>query len=298
MTPDVHSSFEPRRPLDLALTLGAIGQGAWLRLSNGEAWRATHTPEGPATLHLVHSGAQVDVQGWGPGATWAAGQAPALCGEEDDDSGFKPQHPLLGQLHKRNPGVRVPKTRAVFEALVPSVLAQKVSGKEAHMSYRALVENLGEAAPGPVRLTMPPPAAVLARTPYWTFHRFGIERRRADVIVGAARSAKRLEETIDMDLSAAYRRLEAFAGIGPWTAAKVALVALGDADAVPVGDYNLPHTVGHAMEGTARSTDERMLELLEPYRGHRARVIRLIGLTGITAPRFGPRMALRDFANT
>jgi len=39
-----------------------------------------------------------------------------------------------------------------------------------------------------------------------------------------------------------------------------------------------------------------MLELLEPYRGHRARVIRLLTLGGIQAPRFGPRMRLRRIA--
>ena len=77
----------------------------------------------------------------------------------------------------------------------------------------------------------------------------------------------------------------------------VTAATLGDADAVPVGDYNLPHSVGYALEGTPRSTDERMLELLDPYRGHRARVIRLIGVAGISAPRFGPRMAIRDIAH-
>ena len=298
MTPDVRARFEPRRPLDLALTLGAIGQGPWLQLGDREAWRASRTPEGVATMHLVHSGTGVDVEAWGPGAAWAAEHAAALCGEEDDDAGFRPEHPFLIEMHKRHRGLRLPKTGAVFEALVPVVLAQKVAGKAAHQSYRALVTGLGERAPGPVRLTVPPGAAVLARTPYWSFHGFGVERRRADVIIGAARSAKRLEETVDMDLSEAARRLQAFPGIGPWSAAKVAQVALGDADAVPVGDYNLPHTVGYALEGTVRSTDERMLELLEPYRGHRARVIRLIGVAGITAPRFGPRMPLPDFAKS
>jgi hypothetical protein len=39
-----------------------------------------------------------------------------------------------------------------------------------------------------------------------------------------------------------------------------------------------------------------MLELLEPYRGHRGRVIRLLEAGGITAPRFGPRMPLRSIA--
>jgi endonuclease III len=293
---EVRGRFEPRRPLDLALTLAPIGQGPWLRLTDGEVWRASQTPEGVATVHLVHSGAGVDVQAWGPGAEWAILHAPSLCGEEDDDAGFSPGHQLLVQVRKRNPGLRLPKTGAVFEALVPAILAQKVTSTESHRSYRALVESLGEQAPGPVRLTVPPSPRVLARTPYWTFHRFGIERRRAETIIGAARSAIRLEEAAGMDIAAAHRRLEAFPGVGPWTAAKVALVAMGDADAVPVGDYNLPHSVGYALEGTPRSSDERMLELLEPYRGHRARVIRLIGVAGITAPRFGPKMPLRNFS--
>lgn len=99
-----------------------------------------------------------------------------------------------------------------------------------------------------------------------------------------------------MDLESARRRLEAFPGVGPWTAAKVALVALGDTDAVHLGDYHLPHTVAYALEGTPRSTDERMLELLEPYRGQRARVIRLIGVAGISAPRYGPKMPLRSIS--
>jgi 3-methyladenine DNA glycosylase/8-oxoguanine DNA glycosylase len=185
----------------------------------------------------------------------------------------------------------------VFEALVPVVLAQKVTTVEAHAGYRALVEALGESAPGPVRLKIPPSAEVLARTPYWTFHRFGVERRRAEVIIRAARSARRLEETTTMDIAAAYRRLEAFPGIGPWTAAKVALVALGDPDAVQVGDYHLPHAIGYALDGTARSTDERMLELLTPYRPHRARVIRLLTISGISAPRFGPKQPLRNIAS-
>jgi endonuclease III len=298
LEPDVRARFETRRPLDLGLTLGPIGQGAWLRIAGAEAWRATQTPEGAATVHLLQRGGIVDVEAWGPGAAWAAASAPALCGQEDDDTGFNPGHPLLLQARKRNPGLHIAKTRAVFEALTPAVIAQKVIGKEAHRSYTALVDALGEPAPGPMRLTIPPTAAVLARTPYWTFHRLGVERRRAEVIIRAARSAKRLEETVAMDMAVAHKRLEAFPGVGPWTAAHVAQVALGDADAVPVGDYHLPHTVGYALEGTPRSSDERMLELLEPYRGHRARVIRLIEISGISAPRFGPRMPLRDIAHS
>src|SRR5229473_3205455 len=259
----MHTRFELGRPLDLALTIAPIGQGVSLRLRDREAWRATLTPEGPATVHVVHVGGAVEVEAWGPGAGGAAEGAAARGGGEADDSGFRPAHPLLADLHRRHPGLRLPKTRAVFEALVPTVLAQKVVGEEAHRSYRALVHALGEPAPGPAGLTVPPSATVLAGTPYWTFHKFGIERRRAEVIIRAARSATRLEEILTMDLVSARRRLVAFPGVGPWTAAKVALVALGDADAVQVGDYHLPHAVGYALEGTPRSSDERMLELLE-----------------------------------
>ncbi|OLB93659.1 MAG: hypothetical protein AUI15_18375 [Actinobacteria bacterium 13_2_20CM_2_66_6] len=225
-----------------------------MRLRGGEVWRATHTPQGPATLHLVMADGVVDVDAWGPGAAWAAENAPALCGEEDDDSGFLPREPALADAKRRHPGLRIPKTRAVFEVLVPTVIGQKVATDAAHESYRKLVYELGTVAPGPANLRVAPPAAVLAGTPYWAFHRFGIERRRADVIIRAAVSAR--------------------------------------------GDYHMPHMVGNAFDGTARSTDERMLEILEPFRPHRARVLRLLLLMGASAPRFGPRMPLRDIARS
>ena len=295
MTADAEGRFEPRRPLDLRGTLNLLGYGPWVRREDGALWLATRTREGPATLHIARRNGTVDVRAWGQGASWAAAHAPALCGEEDDDSGFNPTHPLLARLHRESRGLRMPRTHAVFEALVPTIIGQQVTSEEARESYRHLVNALGEPAPGPRRLKLPPDPHSLARTPYWAFHRFGVERRRADVIIRAARSVKRLEETVTMDLPSAYRRLQAFPGVGPWTAAKVAMVALGDADAVPVGDYHLPHSVGYVFDGTPRSTDERMLELLEPYRGQRARVIRLIVEAGIAAPRFGPRKPLRNY---
>lgn len=296
MGPVAKGSFHPSRPLDLSLTLAPIGSGPSLRHRDGDIWRATRTPEGAATIRLDHRNGSVDVEAWGPGAEWAVARAATLCGEDDDDSGFTPAHPLIARLHHEIRGIRIVRTGAVFEALVPTVILQQVTTEEGRNSYHHLVNALGEEAPGPAGLRLPPTAELLAHTPYWRFHRFGIERRRADVIIRAAQSVKRLEETVGMDIADAYRRMLAFPGVGPWTAAKVAMVALGDADAVPVGDYHLPHTIGFALDGTPRSSDERMLELLEPYRGHRARVIRLITAAGIGAPRFGPKRPLRDIA--
>jgi 3-methyladenine DNA glycosylase/8-oxoguanine DNA glycosylase len=185
------------------------------------------------------------------------------------------------------------RTDAVFEATVPTILDQKVPGVQARWAYAELTRALGEPAPGPVKMLLPPSPAVLAAQPYWFFHRFGVERRRADAIRTAASYAHRLEETAAMSLPEAYHRLRALPGFGPWSVAEVGQIALGDGDAVSVGDYHLPHLVSWALTGEPRGTDQRMLELLEPYRGHRARVVRLLLAGGIEAPRFGPRMPLR-----
>ena len=99
-----------------------------------------------------------------------------------------------------------------------------------------------------------------------------------------------------MPREAAYARLRSVPGIGPWTAAEVALRVLGDPDAVSVGDFHLPNVVAFALAGEPRGDDRRMLELLEPWRGQRARVVRLIESSGLRPPAFGPRYAPRSIA--
>jgi len=286
--------------LDLGLTLGTLQRGGsrdlTIRIESGRAWRASWTPEGPSTTFFELRPGTLRVEAWGPGARWALETAPTLLGLDDRPESFRPSHPLLFEIHRRHPGLRLGRTQAVFEALLPTVLEQKVPGVEARAAYATMVRALGESAPGDAGLTLPPTARRLLQTPYWTLHRYGIERRKAEVIRNAAAMAQRLNELALIGLDEARRRLLTIPGIGPWSAAEVAAAALGDRDAVSPGDYNLPNVVSWALAGEPRGSDARMLELLEPYRGHRARVIRLLAAAGITAPRHGPRMPLRQFA--
>jgi 3-methyladenine DNA glycosylase/8-oxoguanine DNA glycosylase len=298
---DRRETFEPGFQLDLGLTLSPLRRGTGdpaLRLGSDEAWRATRTPEGPATQHLVIDRNVVRAETWGPGAECAMRQIPGLLGWHDYPDAFSPSHPVLVDINRRLPGLRMVRSQAVFETLVPTVLEQKVVGWQARRAYAGLLRMLGEPAPGPVRLTTPPSPARWVDTPYWIFHRFDVERRRADVIRNAAVHAARLEETLTMEPAAAQSRIRALPGLGPWTAAEVARTALGDADAVSVGDFHLPHVVSWALEGRARGDDARMLQLLEPYRGHRGRVQRLLELGGVAPPRFGPRMPFRHIAQS
>jgi 3-methyladenine DNA glycosylase/8-oxoguanine DNA glycosylase len=254
------------------------------------------TPDGPASVHIEIRPGRLDASAWGSGAGWAIANVSAQVGLDDQPETFRPAHRLLAEIHRRHPGLRLGRTKLIFEALLPTVLEQKVPGVEAWAAYSRLVRALGEPAPGEFGLFLQPSPAGLRATPYWSVHRFGIERRRFEVIQHAAARVRALEATVSMNPDEARRVMRTLPGIGPWSAAEISLVAHGDPDAVSLGDYHLPHQVAWALAGEPRGTDARMLELLEPYRGHRARVIRLLTLGGIQAPRFGPRMRLRRIA--
>jgi 3-methyladenine DNA glycosylase/8-oxoguanine DNA glycosylase len=288
----------PRLPVDLRLTLGPLRRGPGdptnLVERSGAWWRATQTPRGPATVWYSAGAGGIRVAAWGPGAEWSLEAAPDLLGARDSLEGFAPTG-LVAELHRHLPGLRIPRSQAVFEALFPAILEQKVTGREAHNAFAAIVRALGEPAPGPVPLRLQPAPELLATTPYWAFHPLGVERKRTAAVQMAASRARRVEETLAMAPADAHRRLQALPGVGPWTSAEVAIVALGDADAVSVGDFHLPHLVSHALTGEPRGTDERMLELLAPWPGHRGRVLRLLTRSGRYPDRRGPRMAVRSF---
>jgi hypothetical protein len=289
-------------PVDVTLTLSVHRHGGGdpthATDAAGTVWRTSLTPDGPATrrVGLRSRDATVTARAWGPGAGWLLDRVPEWLGFHDDRSGFAAHHPVVGELVLRFPGLRVGRTGRVFEALVPAVLEQKVVGREAHRAWRYLLLKHGEAAPGPAPAGMRvvPSARTWARVPSWDWHRAGVEGVRARTIINAAAVAARLEEALALDPAAADRRLRSLTGIGVWTSAEIRQRAMGDADAVSVGDYHLPNAVGWTL--ARRKTDDAgMLELLAPYAGHRYRVTRLIELGGSGPPRRGPRMSVRDY---
>ena len=296
------------RPVDLRFLLGLLVRGAGdptMRVAAGAAIRASVTPDGPGAIEIRVAGAGINAWAWGPGADRLLDGLPALLGVDDDGGGFDPSHhPLVASLARRRGG-RVPLGRsgAVWEALLPATLEPRITGTEAWRNYRRLVRAHGEPAPGPLALWLPPTPAVIAGLASYQLTALGIEPRRGALLRRLAREAPRYEALGTAArkpggggagaaaLAAALRRQP---GIGPWTAAEVTLRALGDPDAVSVGDAHLSNVVAFALTGRPRGTDEEMLELLAPWAGHRARVVRLVETSGIMPPRFGPRVAPRD----
>ncbi len=299
MAPDCATVWRPRLPVDVGRTLGLMRRGTGdptYRRVDGVVWRTTRMPAGPATVRLEQRGLhEVHGDAWGPGAEEAVAGLPDLLGARDDCADFDPRHPLLVDAHARHPGVRVPRSGRVLEALMPAVLEQKVTGKEAFAAHRTLVLRFGAPAPGPAPegMAVPPDAATWRLVPSWEWHRAGVDPKRMRTALACAQVAHRLEECVGMPPADAERRLRAVPGVGLWTYAEVAQRALGDADAISVGDYHLAASVGWALLGRPLD-DDGMVALLEDWRPHRHRVCLLISASGFRKPRFGPRMTVQD----
>src|SRR5258708_39030834 len=112
-----------RRPIDLRLTLGLLraagGLDPCVCIGADGVWRATRTAGGPATIHLRATGeCQIAARAWGPGADHALEAVPDLIGAEDVAEPLG-GHPVVSELDKRLAGLRIGRTRAVLEALVP-----------------------------------------------------------------------------------------------------------------------------------------------------------------------------------
>ncbi|WP_168581936.1 DNA-3-methyladenine glycosylase family protein [Gephyromycinifex aptenodytis] len=301
-------TWAPGFAVDVRLTLKVMRRGAgdptWLEPGDGTLIKGWQTPCGPVAVQLLapaaHPGMQLTARAWGPGRQWILDRLPEVLGAQDDPSGFAPLHPVVAQAARRFEAWRVPKTGLVLEALVPSIIEQLVTGVEAFGAYRRLVRRYGAPAPGPWGergLRVAPQAQEWARIPSWGWLEAGVDARRAETACGAVARAGRVQECADLPLPQARARLLALRGVGRWTVAEVAHVALGDADAVSFGDYHVAADMGWALTG--RPVDDDQLEvLLRPYAPHRYRVQRLLELAGHRRPRRGPRATIRSHTPT
>lgn len=291
--------YAPRDQVDLDLVIAPLRTGRRDPVVHRDAtgwWLALATPAGAATLRLVAERAAITATAWGPGARQALAEVPDLLGARDDPSGFDPsRHPLVAELQRRMPGLRLGRTGRMLPHLVPTVLGQKVTGIEQKRAWRELVHRHGEPAPGPAPAGMrvPPPPGRWRRIPSWEWHRAGVGPQRSDTVMRIVAVGDALERAARVDAAEAARRLRTIPGVGVWTTAETLQRSHGDPDAVSFGDVHVSKYVGWALVGD-RVDDDGMRELLEPWRGHRQRVVRLIEAAGIGYERHGPRLAIAD----
>ncbi|WP_237280428.1 DNA-3-methyladenine glycosylase family protein [Subtercola vilae] len=293
--------YTPAHPVNLRQTVGPLLRGVTeptMRFTPNGFWRVSRTPLGPVTLHVESRGADVLATAWGPGAEWALDALPELLGKSDDWSGLDLSAvPPLAEVRRRHPALWLTCTSLVFETLVPTILEQKITTVEARRAWRYLVAKYGEVPPGPAPegMRVQPSVRGWQLIPSWEWHRAGVGPERSRAIMAAAAVASGLDRLAAAGRSVAgvLEKLQTVSGIGPWTAAETSQRSHGHPDAVSVGDYHLAAHVGWVLIGEPVD-DAGMLELLEPWRGHRQRVVRLILASGVPKPRFAPRATIQD----
>ena len=279
-------------PRDPTTWLSRIGQGP---TGAGHFVRATLTPDGPGTLSLQWTQGDIVVETYGPGGAWLQQQAGRMVGAADtDEHGLEASdHPVVAAAARANRHLRIGASGNLYHELLPTIIEQRITIGEAHRQWKRLCFELSEAAPGPfTRLLLPPDPAVLALRPSWWFHPLGIERKRAEPLINVARHASKFWSWSARGTDEAAAKLRLIPGVGQWTIGSVLGPALGDPNAVAVGDFHLKNMIAHNLAGEARGTDERMLELLEPYVGQRGRVVRYVARHGSAAPKFGPKKCI------
>jgi 3-methyladenine DNA glycosylase/8-oxoguanine DNA glycosylase len=262
-------------------------------------WRTSLQTSGPVTARIHRTAPDtVACQAWGDGAQEYVDALPALLGFDDDASDFHPQHPVVAAAAARVPHLRLGRTARVLEALIPAVIEQRVPGADAFRAWRLLVTKFGTPAPGPAptRMRVPPSAEAWRRIPSWEFHRANVDPGRARTIVGCAQRAATLERLSGRSVVEARGALATLPGVGVWTAAEVAQRAFGDADALSIGDYHISKMIGWTLIG--RPVDDAgMVELLEPMRPHRHRVVRMLEASGLAyEPRRGARLPVQQIS--
>lgn len=293
----VHRRFELDGPYDLARSslLGDHGRRnptLWWP-EPGRLLRAGRTPEGPVTVALAVADGRLDAEAWGPGAAWLLDALPGLLGLDDRPPRFSGK---LGRVQRELPGVRITRAIDLLDVLTSYVIRQRVAWRDAVASQLAILRAHAEPAPGPGELRLPLSAEQWRSLTCADLAGFGIERKRAATILELARRAEQIRGWAALPSETFAARLEALPGIGPWTRAMVQGHALGELDAVPLGDYDLPSMVAWFFVGEPRADDARMLELLDPFAGQRFRVLRLLWAAGFHAPRFGPRKRATRFS--
>ena len=294
MTPDASARWPLPSAYDFFTTTSLLRTGPFDPTTRREAdglWRAAYTAAGPVSVRLT-VGEAVDAAAWGPGAAAILGDVPQWVGL-DEPAWTLPTHPVVDRLLREHRGVRLTDTRDVFEALVTFILQQRVTWEEATVLWRRLCEHLGEPAPGPVPLRLPPSARALRAAGPDRLADLGIAWQQARTLMAVARAARALQRAADLPTPEADALLQSVPGVGPWTAAMVLGVRLGRPEPIPVGDFHLPSTIAWALANEPRATDARMVALLEPFAPQAFRVIRLVFAAGIRAPRYGPKRPRR-----
>jgi AraC family transcriptional regulator, regulatory protein of adaptative response / DNA-3-methyladenine glycosylase II len=248
------------------------------RVAEGTIVKAVRVGTIPARLEITFDGGSarcaVTAAGSGdrPFGVEAHAVAVRLLGLAADPGGFERRVAVgdpLSAILARRPGLRLPQTSTVFEALTWAIVGQQV-----HLGLAAALRRELVALVGPRLsdgLIVPPGPDEVAQLDVDDLGRRRFSRAKAHALVRAARTfaGGGLETLPDGSAPLARRVLLACRGIGPWSANYVLMRGCGFADCLPLGDSGLTSALRrlHVLpERPDAGVTERLMAPYAPFR--------------------------------
>ncbi len=273
-------------PFDIDLSFGVQRFGAYdptARRERGAFHKAFDTADGPCILQIRTDGDDVVLEAEGARAEQAVADLASGISQDHGHDAFAPDNPRLARLHKELRGLRIVRVPWRFDLVGAAVLQQRVTTREAMQQWQRIARRHGPTIPGS-ELRAFPSAERVAKMASWQLQELGLDPKRARTMVLLAREIVRRNTLALTDLARVRKLLGIARGVGPWTTDMIMGFAYGDPDALPLGDLHLPHLITWALAREAPGSDARMVQLLEPYRGPRFRVVRLLWVGGVKSP--------------
>lgn len=231
----------------------------------------------------------------GPGSEILAPKIFSMFGLHDRPDKFLPEG-TAKRLVEKFRGTHLPVTPVMFSKLVQIVLQQLVSWQDASATWRQIVKRYGQPSDDSDLIACPT-AKKLLTLGYYDLVSCGALPKQARLILKLALQADRIERLAQTDRDKLGRWLLSVPGVGPWTVDYVLGFALGEPDVVIRGDFAIPDYVSWFLIRQPMSSDQQMAELLQPFVGHRFRLVHLIMQSGVKPPRRGPRAASNRWRN-
>ena len=190
------------------------------------------------------------------------------------------RHAVLGPLIRALPGIRVPQVPTLWEGLCWAIVGQQINLAFAYQLRNGLIAlghgltpgNAGREAGETAPLPFPTPAQVLAiGESGWRAARFSRQKQSYLCEVAGKFAQGELDGSTLASLppEEAAERLIAVRGLGPWSVNYALLRALGQMDALPVGDAGLKNALHRLFALATPPAPAEQAALMEPFRPYR-----------------------------
>ena len=182
--------------------------------------------------------------------------------------------PALAGLVRQFPGLHLPRTVTLFEALTLAILGQQISAAVARTMRILLIERFGACAEydGVTYHAFPTPEAILSALPE-ELRELKLSRSKAEYVrvIAAAALEPGWDELSELPDDEVVRRLTALRGVGNWTAQWALVRGLARPDALPLGDLALRRGVSRLWRDGNAVTDaevEAIAAMWRPWRSY------------------------------